>query len=178
MFSPGTPLSSSGQQCSPQLSLGILKFQEKQTVGTSLVVQWLRIRLAKQGIPVWSLVQENPTCHRAAKPMGRNYWSPRGCAPQHVFTAWFGSCWDRKSAKISQYKDKTKIHHIVSAPKESPFTKVGAPLLKAVFSASLLFIYQSYLNLLNYLLIPMEYLNSTTWYSKTRHRKQDMALKW
>ena len=35
-------------------------------MGTSLVVQWLRIRLAMQGTPVQSLVRQDPTCHGAA----------------------------------------------------------------------------------------------------------------
>ena len=37
------------------------------------MVQWLRIHLAMQGIRVQSLVQEDPTCHGAAKPMHHNY---------------------------------------------------------------------------------------------------------
>ena len=53
----------------------------KQTIqlenghGTSLVAQWLRIRLPMQGTRVWSLVQEDPTCHGATKPMHHNYWT-------------------------------------------------------------------------------------------------------
>ena len=35
----------------------------------SLVVQWLRICLPTKGTPVWSLVQQDPTCHQAPKPM-------------------------------------------------------------------------------------------------------------
>ena len=33
------------------------------------MVQWLRICLAVQGTKVQSLVWEDPTCHRATKPM-------------------------------------------------------------------------------------------------------------
>ena len=44
-------------------------------VGTSLVVQWLRICLPMQGTQVQSLVQEDPTCHRATKPVHHNYWA-------------------------------------------------------------------------------------------------------
>ena len=47
----------------------------KNIVGTSLVVQWLRIRLPMQGTQVWSPVQEDPTCHKATKPMHHSYWS-------------------------------------------------------------------------------------------------------
>ena len=39
-----------------------------QALGTSLVVQWLRIHLPVQGIWVQSLVWEDRTCHRATKP--------------------------------------------------------------------------------------------------------------
>ena len=40
--------------------------------GTSLVEQWLRIRLPMQGTRVQALVQEDPTCHEATKPMHHN----------------------------------------------------------------------------------------------------------
>ena len=43
--------------------------------GTSLVVQWLRICLPMQGTRVRSLVQEDPTCRGANKPVGHNYWA-------------------------------------------------------------------------------------------------------
>ena len=56
------------------------------------MVQWLRICLPMEGTRVQSLVREDPTCHRATKPVGHNYWSPqattteartpRACAPQ------------------------------------------------------------------------------------------------
>ena len=41
--------------------------------GTSLVVQWLRICLPMQGTWVRSLVQEDPPCHGATKPVHHNY---------------------------------------------------------------------------------------------------------
>ena len=44
------------------------------STGTSLTVQWLRICLPIQGTWVWSLVLEDSTCHRAAKP-AHNYWA-------------------------------------------------------------------------------------------------------
>ena len=59
---------------------------------TSLVAQWVRIHLPMQGIWVQSLVQEDPTCLKATKPVLRNYWAhppqllklvhPRAHAPQ------------------------------------------------------------------------------------------------
>ena len=59
--------------------------REKQIVkqsnlgGTSLVVQWSRTHLPMQGTRVWALVWEDPTCHRATKPVSHNYWA---CEPQ------------------------------------------------------------------------------------------------
>ena len=44
-----------------------------RVLGTSLVVQWLRIHLPMQGIRVQSLVREDLTCHGATKPMHHNY---------------------------------------------------------------------------------------------------------
>ena len=40
---------------------------------TSLVAQWLRIRLPVQGTRVQSLVWEDPTCPGATKPVRHNY---------------------------------------------------------------------------------------------------------
>ena len=44
----------------------------------SFVVQWLRIHIAVQGTLVPSLVQEDPSCHGATKPM---------CATTEAFVA-------------------------------------------------------------------------------------------
>ena len=41
--------------------------------GTSLVAQWLRIRLPKQGTQVRSLVWEDPVCRGVTKPVRHNY---------------------------------------------------------------------------------------------------------
>ena len=41
--------------------------------GTSLVAQWLRIRLPMQGTRVRALVREDPTCHGATKSVRHNY---------------------------------------------------------------------------------------------------------
>ena len=41
--------------------------------GTSLVAQWLRICLPMQGTQVRALLQEDPTCRGATKPMRHNY---------------------------------------------------------------------------------------------------------
>ena len=47
--------------------------QNEEAQGTSLVAQWLRIRLPMQGTQVRVLVWEDPTCRRATKPMHHNY---------------------------------------------------------------------------------------------------------
>ena len=46
---------------------------KKATRGTSLVAQWLRIRLPAQGTRVRTLVREDPTCRGATKPVRHNY---------------------------------------------------------------------------------------------------------
>ena len=51
------------------------------TSWTSLVAQWLRICLPMQGIRVWALVLEDPTCRGATNPGCHNYWA---CAPGPV----------------------------------------------------------------------------------------------
>ena len=53
-----------------------IKFSiKKKWGGASLVAQWLRIPLLMQGTRVWALVQEDPTCRGATKPMCHNYWA-------------------------------------------------------------------------------------------------------
>ena len=58
--------------------MGLLHYIQSllnQGYRTSLVAQWLGIRLPMQGTQVWSLVQEDPTCRRATKPVHQNYWA-------------------------------------------------------------------------------------------------------
>ena len=40
----------------------------------SLVTWWLKIHLPMQGTCIWSLVWEDPTCHRATRSMRYSYW--------------------------------------------------------------------------------------------------------
>ena len=47
----------------------------KPSEGTYLVAQWLRICLPMQGTRVQALVWEDPTCHRATRPMRHSYWA-------------------------------------------------------------------------------------------------------
>ena len=46
---------------------------KNKACGTSLVAQWLRIRLPMQGTRVQALLQEDPTCRGATKPVRHNY---------------------------------------------------------------------------------------------------------
>ena len=46
---------------------------KKKNSGASPVAQWLGIRLPMQGTRVRALIQEDPTCCRAAGPMHHNY---------------------------------------------------------------------------------------------------------
>ena len=45
----------------------------KKISGATLVVQWLKIHLPTQGTQVRALVQDDPTCRRATKPVQHNY---------------------------------------------------------------------------------------------------------
>ena len=49
------------------------KKQKKKVRGTSPVAPWLRIHLPMQGTRVRALLQEDPTCRRATKPVRHNY---------------------------------------------------------------------------------------------------------
>ena len=54
-------------------------FFKNSVYGTSLGAQWFRICLPMQRTLVWSLVQGDPTCRGATKPMCHNYWA---CTPE------------------------------------------------------------------------------------------------
>ena len=56
------------------LTINHQKTKLKRTVTrASLVAQWLRIRLPMQRTWVQALVQEDPTCRGATKPVCHNY---------------------------------------------------------------------------------------------------------
>ena len=65
--------------CELHLNKKFFWFKKEKVV--SLVAQWLRIHLPMQGTWVQALVQEDPTCRRATKPVHHNYWA---CTPQPV----------------------------------------------------------------------------------------------
>ena len=49
------------------------EFHKLRKLGASLLAQWLRICLRRQGTRVRALVREDPTCRGATKPMRHNY---------------------------------------------------------------------------------------------------------
>ena len=51
----------------------VLLFFKQVKHGASLVAQWLRVRLPMQGTQGRALVQEDPTCCGATKPVSHNY---------------------------------------------------------------------------------------------------------
>ena len=81
-----------------------------RATGTSLVAQWLRIRLPTQGTWVWALVWEDPTCHGAAKPMRHNYWA---CALEPASH----NCW----ARVPQLLKPARLEPVLRS-KRSPRT--------------------------------------------------------
>ena len=61
------------KKCDTLVQVGNQVVPPRMSVGTSLVVQWIRIRLPMQGTRVRALVREDPTCRRATKPVRHNY---------------------------------------------------------------------------------------------------------
>ena len=71
--------------------------KEDIQIRTSLVAQWLRIRLPMQGTQVRSLIREDPTCHGATKPMLHNYWARE---PQLLSLRLWSLCSATREAEI------------------------------------------------------------------------------
>ena len=59
----------------PGFQRALQSYSNQNSMGTSLVAQWLRICLPMQGTWVRALVWEGPTCCRATKPVRHNYWA-------------------------------------------------------------------------------------------------------
>ena len=85
-------------------------------VGTSLMVQWIRIHLPMQGTWVQSLVLEDSTCRGAPKPVSHDYWDsaettearePRACALQQEKSwQWEALALQRKSSSCQPRLEK------------------------------------------------------------------------
>ena len=72
-------------------------FLWKRHCWASLVTQWLRIRLPMQGTRVRALVREDPTCHRATKPVRHNYWA---CAIEPASHNFWSPCATTTEARV------------------------------------------------------------------------------
>ena len=61
-------------------------FEPDEEYGTSLMVQWVNIYLPMQRPQVQSLVQEDPTCHGATKPVHHSPCAAatEACMPRHM----------------------------------------------------------------------------------------------
>ena len=66
-----------------------LRHINKTVFGASLVAQWLRIRLPRQGARVQALVREDPICCGATKPVCHNYWA---CALEPTSHNYWNPC--------------------------------------------------------------------------------------
>ena len=106
---------------------GFLILKTEQ-LGTSLVVQQLRIRLPMQGTQVRALVQEDLTCRGATKPMHHNYWAcvPRLLSPRATTAE---ACVPRApwSTTERSHSNEKLVHHNKEQPplvttRESPHT--------------------------------------------------------
>ena len=88
---------------------------------TSLVVQWLRIRLPMQGTRVQALVREDPTCWGATKPMHYNYWACALEPARHNY-------WARKTQLLKPTRLEPLIHSKRSHCNEKPAQRnLGKP---------------------------------------------------
>ena len=64
---------------------------------TSLVAQWIRIRLPAQKRWVQALVREDSTCCRAIKPVRHNCWA---CAPEPVTSTRKSLQWEARAPQL------------------------------------------------------------------------------
>ena len=96
-----------------------------KTLGTSLVVQWLRIHLPTQGALVQSLVHEDSTCPWETEPMcdddsvcaleppSHNYWAPWATTPEVL---------DPRACSLQQEKPRQWEPHALQIETSPPLT--------------------------------------------------------
>ena len=84
------------------------------TFRASLVAQWLRIHLPVQGTWVRALVQEDPTCRGAAKPVCHNSWACTLDPVSHNY--WSPHAW----SLCSTTREATTMRSPHPATKSSP----------------------------------------------------------
>ena len=92
--------------------------------GTSLVIQWLRIRLSTQGTRVGSWVWEDTTCQWATKPTHHNYWATgsRACELQLLKPAHPGACALQREATAMRSPGTTEELPPLTTTRERPST--------------------------------------------------------
>ena len=90
--------------------------------GASLVAQWSRIHLPIQETWVWSLIQEDPACHGAAKPVRHNCWACALESGSHNCWAHVLNCWSLCTLesilqnKRSPHNEKPTLLLVESSP--------------------------------------------------------------
>ena len=94
--------------------------KQKKILGTSLVAQWLGIRLPMQGTRVRALVREDPTCCGATGPASHNYWA-------HVPQLLKPACLEPVLCNERGHHSEKPIHHDeewpqLAATREGPRT--------------------------------------------------------
>ena len=84
------------------------EYIKRKSFWASLVAQWLRICLPRQGTQVRALVWEDPTCRGATKPVRHNYWAcvPRERTPQEKALQSEACAPQRKSSPHSPQLEK------------------------------------------------------------------------
>ena len=90
----------------------------------SLVAWWLRIHLPVQGTRVQSLVQEDPTCRRATKPVCHSYWA---CALEPVSHDY----WVCEPQLLSLHATTTEAHMPQLLSPRATTTEARAPRARA-----------------------------------------------
>ena len=99
--------------------------ENKRGRGPSLVAQWERICLCMQDTWVQSLVQEDPTCLRATKPVSQVYW---------VWALGPGSCkyWPHVSQLLKPaHLEPGLLKRNIRNEKPTHYNERAAPLLSA-----------------------------------------------
>ena len=113
-------------------------FYKRVYWGTSLVAQWLGIRLQMQGTRVRALVQEDPMCCGVAEPVHHHYWAcalapvchnywacvvearaPGACAPQQERPLQWEACtpWQRVSPARRNWRKLARSNKDPMQPK-------------------------------------------------------------
>ena len=100
--------------CQYHLWTQMQKSSKKVANWTSLVAQWLRIRLPMQGTQVQALVWEDPTCRRATKPVPHNYWA---WALEPLCHNYWSPC---TYSPCSATREATTMRSLPTATKSSP----------------------------------------------------------